>query len=73
MFIDPGTYFCFIKSARKRKNALEGRGMCPFNRRLPRLRAGGGPGVELGGKRAFSSEVDSSEAFNKFDDDSSLT
>ena len=28
--------------------------------------------MELGGKRAFSSEVDSSEAFNKFDDDSSL-
>jgi len=54
-------------------NAFGGRGMYPIDRRLPggqRLRAGGGAGVELGGKR---SETGSSEAFNKFEDDSSWT
>jgi hypothetical protein len=57
-------------------NALGGRGMYPIDRRLPggqRLRAGGGAGIELGGKRVFSSETGSSEGFNKFDDDSSST
>jgi hypothetical protein len=57
-------------------NALGGRGMYPIDRRLPggqRLRAGGGAGVELGGKSVFSNEAGSSEAFKKFDDDSSST
>ena len=74
--IDPGTCFCLTKSARKSMNALGGRGIYPIDRRFPggqRLRAGGGAGVALGGKRVFSSEVGSSEVFNKFEEDSSST
>ena len=51
--IDPGTCFCLTKSARKSMKALGGRGMYPWERRLPgghRLRAGGGAGVDNGGK-----------------------
>ena len=52
-------------------NTLGRRGIYPIDQRLPgeqRLRVGGGAGMEVGGKR---SETGSSEAFNKFEDDSS--